>query len=411
MGGRQDFFCFSFPLGFRELRNFVASISTMARRVYLDNAATTPLRQEVLDAMMPYLTSHFGNPSSIHFDGRTTRAAIESARKSVAGWIGASTGEIFFTSGGTESNNMAIKCAVSDLGVKRIITSPAEHHCVKHSVEHLLKKAAVTVEMVRIDQYGLPDMTHLESLLSSSKEVTLVTLMHANNEVGSMLDLKRVSDLCRQYGAWLHSDTVQTVGHFPVNVQQTPVDFISGAAHKFYGPKGIGFIYINNRCRITPYIDGGSQERNMRAGTENISGIVGLAKALNLAYSDLEEDKEYISGIRQYMMEQLKAACPDVAFNGHPTECLYTVLNVSFPPGPQAELMVMSLDIAGVSASGGSACSSGAESQSHVLEAIGHAPDRKAVRFSFSRNTTRDDIDFAVDQIAGILAGGAHATI
>jgi len=360
---------------------------------------------------MPYLTSHFGNPSSIHHDGRTTRAAIEAARKTVASWIGASTGEIFFTSGGTESNNMAIKCAVSDLGIKRIITSLVEHHCVKHSVEHLKNQKAVTVELVNVDQYGLPDLDQLEILLASSKEPTLVTLMHANNEVGSMLDLKRVSDLCRQHGAWLHSDTVQTVGHFPVSVQKTPVDFISGAAHKFYGPKGIGFIYINSRCRIHPFIDGGSQERNMRAGTENLSGIVGLAKALHLAYSDLEEDTAYISSIKEYMRDQLKATCPGVLFNGHPTECLYTVLNVSFPAGPQTELMVMSLDIAGVSASGGSACSSGAESQSHVLEAMGHSMDRKAVRFSFSRLTTKDDIDFAVEQIAGILAGGAHATV
>lgn len=360
---------------------------------------------------MPYLTGHFGNPSSIHQDGRTTRAAIESARKTVAGWIGASTGEIFFTSGGTESNNMAIKCAVSDLGVTRIITSPTEHHCVKHSIEHLLAKKAVRVDFVKVDKCGLPDFAHLESLLATDKGKTLVTLMHANNELGSMLDLQKLSELCHQYGAWLHSDTVQTVGHFPVNVKNTPIDFISGAAHKFYGPKGIGFIYINSRCHIHPYIDGGSQERNMRAGTENISGIVGLAKALQLAYTDLKEDIAYISGIKQYMKEQLQAACPGVLFNGHPTESLYTVLNVSFPPGPQTELMVMSLDIAGVSASGGSACSSGAETQSHVLEALGHPADRKAVRFSFSRNTTKDDIDFAVDQITAILSGGVHAVI
>ena len=383
----------------------------MGRRVYLDNAATTPIRPEVLEAMMPYLTGYYGNPSSIHQDGRASRAAIESARKTVAGWIGASTGEIFFTSGGTESNNMAIKCAVSDLGVTRIITSPIEHHCVKHSVEHLESRKAVEVDLVKIDQYGLPDFEHLEKLLATDKGKTLVTLMHANNEVGSMLDLKRLSDLCHQYGAWLHSDTIQTVGHFPINVKQTPVDFISGAAHKFYGPKGVGFIYINSRCHIHPYIDGGSQERNMRAGTENLSGIVGLSKAINLAYSEMEEDMAYVSGLKQYMKDQLIATCPGVLFNGHPTQSLYTVLNVSFPPGPQTELMVMSLDIAGVSASGGSACSSGVESQSHVLEALGHPADRRAVRFSFSRNTTKDDIDFAVDQIAGIMAGGAHAVV
>jgi cysteine desulfurase len=264
---------------------------------------------------------------------------------------------------------------------------------------------------VKIDSYGMPDLAHLEELLSTSDTPTLVTLMHANNEIGTMIDLGKVSSICRQYGAWLHSDTVQTVGHFPVNVQETPIDFISGAAHKFYGPKGIGFIYINSRCHIHPYIDGGSQERNMRAGTENLSGIVGLAKAINLAYTELDEDKAHITGIKEYMKTQLKALSPDITFNGHPDDCLYTVLNVSFPAGPHAELMIMSLDIAGVSASGGSACSSGAESQSHVLEAIGHPADRKAVRFSFSRNTTKEDIDFAVEQIAGILALNAHANV
>lgn len=381
----------------------------MSRRVYLDNAATTPIRQEVLDAMMPYLTSNFGNPSSIHHEGRTTRAAIESARKIVAGLIGASTGEIFFTSGGTESNNMAIKCAVTDLGVKRIITSPAEHHCVKNSVEHLKDLNMVSVDLVRINQYGIPDFTHLEELLASSETPTLVSLMHANNELGSMLDLTALSTLCKKYGAWLHSDTVQTVGHYHINVQQTQVDFLSGAAHKFYGPKGIGFIYINSRCHIHPFIDGGSQERNMRAGTENLSGIVGLAKAMQLAYTELEEDVAYISGLKAYMKDRINEICPEVYFNGHPAQSLYTVLNVSFPPGPYAELMIMSLDIAGVSASGGSACSSGAESQSHVLNAIEHPTNRKAVRFSLSRNTTKEDIDYTLEKLAGILSPGIHA--
>jgi cysteine desulfurase len=380
----------------------------MSRRVYLDNAATTPIRQEVLEAMLPYLTSNFGNPSSIHQEGRTTRAAIEGARKMVASLIGASTGEIFFTSGGTESNNMAVKCAVSDLGVRRIITSPAEHHCVKHSVEHLKAMDMVLVEMVRVDQYALPDLNHLEELLAASDIPTLVTIMHANNELGSMLDLDQLSAICKKYSAYLHSDTVQTVGHFPINVQQTPVDFMSGAAHKFHGPKGIGFIYINSRCRIHPLIDGGSQERNMRAGTENISGIVGLAKAMQLAYAELAEDTAHISALREYMRQEILSICPEAYINGHPEHSLYTVLNVSFPPGPHADLMIMSLDIAGISVSGGSACSSGAESQSHVLNAIGHPTDRKAVRFSLSRNTTREDIDYAVEQLAGILSAGVH---
>jgi cysteine desulfurase len=381
----------------------------MSRRVYLDNAATTPIRPEVLEAMMPYLTGSFGNPSSIHQEGRITRTAIEAARKAVAQLIGASTGEVFFTSGGTESNNMAIKCAVNDLGVRRIITSPVEHNCVKNSIEHLHNMQLVSVEKVKMDQYALPDFNYLEELLAASTVPTLVSIMHANNEIGSMLDLATLTALCKKYGAYVHSDTVQTVGHFPINVQETPLDFISGAAHKFYGPKGAGFIYVNHRCHLHPLIDGGPQERNMRAGTENIAGIVGLGKAMQLAYSGLQEDIEHISGLKEYMKTQILSVCPDAYFNGHPTNTLYTVLNVSFPPGPHAELMIMSLDIAGISASGGSACSSGAESQSHVLNAIGHPADRKAVRFSLSRNTTKADIDFAVEQIAGILAGGVPA--
>ncbi len=378
----------------------------MSARVYLDNAATTPLDPEVLEAMMPYLTEHFGNPSSIHQEGRVTRAAVEQARKIVAQSIGASTAEIFFTSGGTESNNMAIKCAVMDLGVKRIITSPAEHHCVKHAVEHLESMHLVDVEYVKLDQYALPDLTDLEHKLSASSVPTLVTLMHANNEVGSLLDLATVSALCKTYNAYLHSDTVQTVGHFHVNVQETPVDFISGSAHKFHGPKGAGFIYINGRCRLKPLIDGGAQERNMRAGTENISGIVGLGKAMQLAYAHLDEDAANIKSVKEYLKQRLKEICPDVKFNGHPDQNLYTVLNASFPPSPHADMMIMSLDIAGISASGGSACSSGAETQSHVLQAIGHPADRKAIRFSFSRHTTRADIDFTINQLTGILAGG-----
>jgi cysteine desulfurase len=334
--------------------------------------------------------------------------AIESARKAVANIIGASSAEIFFTSGGTESNNMAVKCAVSDLGIKRIITSPVEHHCVKHSVEHLQNNNLVKVELIKVDKNGMPDLQHLEVMLSNDPTPTLVTLMHANNELGSMLDLSILSAICKKYHAYLHSDTVQTIGHFPINVQETPVDFLSGAAHKFYGPKGVGFIYINSKAHIQPLIDGGSQERNMRAGTENIAGIVGLAKALQLAYAELDHDKEYITGLKEYMKEQLLEICPDVKFNGHPTQSLYTVLNVSFPPGPHASLMIMSLDIAGISTSGGSACSSGAESQSHVLEAIHHPADRKAVRFSFSRNTTKDDIDYTIEQLQVILAASLH---
>jgi cysteine desulfurase len=375
------------------------------QRVYFDNAATTPISEEVINAMLPVLRGQFGNPSSIHAEGRSVRAAVEAARKSVAQCIGAGTGEIFFTSGGTESNNMAIKCAVRDLGVQRIISSPTEHHCGTHAIETVEKVNGVEVVWLPVNNLGRIDYQMLENALQAGGgKKTLVSLMHANNEIGTMIDLKRVSDLCRQYGALLHSDTVQTVGHFPVNVQETPVNFLSGAAHKFHGPKGVGFIYINPASPIKPFIDGGAQERNMRGGTENVYGIVGLAKALELANAEMEARSAHISDIRNYLKEQLLETFEDIQFNGdYEGDSLYTVLSVSFPPSPKNELLLLSLDIAGISCSGGSACSSGSEKGSHVLEAIGADPARKSIRFSFSHYNTRQEVDFVVEKLKAIL--------
>ncbi|MBX2893068.1 MAG: cysteine desulfurase [Saprospiraceae bacterium] len=383
------------------------------QRVYFDNAATTPISEEVISAMLPVLREQYGNPSSIHAEGRSVRAIIESARKTVAQCIGASTAEIFFTSGGTESNNMAIKCAVRDLGVRRIISSPTEHHCGLHTIETEEKTDGVEVVWLPVDERGRVDVEALEQALRESAGVkTLVSLMHANNEIGTMLDLERVSALCRQYGVLLHSDTVQTVGHFPVNVQQTPVNFLSGAAHKFHGPKGVGFIYINSESPLRPFIDGGGQERNMRGGTENVYGIVGLAKALELATAEMDERSAHIREVRNYMKERLMEAFEDIQFNGdHDGECLYTVLSASFPPSPKNELLLLSLDIAGVSASGGSACSSGAEKGSHVLEAIGADPARKSIRFSFSHYNTKEEVDFVVEKLKTILPVRASAAV
>lgn len=375
------------------------------QRVYFDNAATTPIAEEVIEAMLPVLRGQYGNPSSIHAEGRSVRAIIESARKTVAQCIGASTAEIFFTSGGTESNNMAIKCAVRDLGVRRIISSPTEHHCGLHAIETEQKTDGVAVVWLPVDGRGRVDLNALEQALQESAGVkTLVSLMHANNEIGTMLDLDRVSALCRQYGALFHTDTVQTVGHFPINVQKTPVNFLAGAAHKFHGPKGVGFIYINPESQIKPFIDGGAQERNMRGGTENVYGIVGLAKALELATADMEARSTQIREVRDYMKERLLESFEDIQFNGdHDGNCLYTVLSVSFPPSPKNELLLLSLDIAGVSASGGSACSSGAEKGSHVLEAIGADPARKSIRFSFSHYNTKEEVDFVIEKLRAIL--------
>lgn len=375
------------------------------QRVYFDNAATTPVSEEVINAMLPVLRGQYGNPSSIHAEGRSVRAALESARKTVAQAIGAGTGEIFFTSGGTESNNMAIKCAVRDLGVQRIISSPTEHHCGTHAIETVKAVNGVEVVWLPVNALGRIDYQDLENALANGNgKKTLVSLMHANNEIGTMIDLARVSELCRQYGALLHTDTVQTIGHFPINVQQTPVNFLSGAAHKFHGPKGVGFIYINPDSPIKPFIDGGAQERNMRGGTENVYGIVGLAKALDLATKELAERTARIIDVRNYLKNRLIEEFDDIKFNGDiDGDSLYTVLNVAFPPNPKNELLLLSLDIAGVSCSGGSACSSGSEKGSHVLEAIGAAVDRKSIRFSFSHYNTREEVDFVIEKLKTIL--------
>ncbi len=379
----------------------------MSRRIYLDNAATTPLLEEVIEAMLPVLYEHFGNPSSIHAEGRRTRTLIESARKSVAHAIGASTAEVFFTSGGTESNNTAIKCAVRDLGVRRIISSPTEHHAVLHAIEAIAREYPVEILWLRVDAHGQPDLAQLEAFLAQSDASrTLVSLMHANNEIGTLLDLSAVSAMCQQYGALLHTDAVQTVAHFPINVQQTPVAFLSASAHKFHGPKGVGFLYINADNLVRPFIDGGGQERNMRGGTENVYGIVGLAKALELAITHMDDRKQYIQQLRRYFIERLRDTIDDIQFNGTPEadNDLYTVLSVSFPPSPKNELLLLHLDIAGISASGGSACSSGAEQHSsHVLEAIQADPQRKTIRFSFSHLNTPEEVDEVISKIQEIL--------
>ena len=374
-------------------------------RIYFDNAATTHIDPEVIDAMLPVLRSHYGNPSSIHAEGRAVRALLEEARKGVARCIGASTAEIFFTSGGTESNNMAIKGAVRDLGVRRIISSPLEHHCGLHAIESVAHMPGIEVVMLPVDALGQVDLDVLAQILTEKPDPkTLVSLMHANNEIGSMLNFARLSAICTAHGAYLHSDTVQTIGHFPINVQETPVHFLSGAAHKFHGPKGVGFIYISGQSTIKPFIDGGAQERNMRGGTENVYGIVGLAKALELATADMAERESQISAVRAHLMQRLQNEFEDIQFNGdvHGSS-LYTVLSVSFPPSAKNEMLLFSLDIAGVSCSGGSACSSGAEQGSHVLEAIGADPARKTIRFSFSHYNNIEEADAVVEKLHTIF--------
>ena len=368
-------------------------------RVYFDNAATTPLAKEALDEMMPFLTENFGNPSSIHSYGRKSRAAIEKSRKIVASAINASTAEVFFTSCGTESNNMIIKQSVKKLGVRRIISSPIEHHCVLHSVE-TEGRDGVKTEMVGITPFGQVDYEHLESLLRSSDEKTLVSLMHSNNEIGTLLDLEKVATLCEQYNAYFHTDTVQTIGYYPIDVQKLKVHFLSGSSHKFHGPKGVGFVYISSAAQLSPFIDGGSQERNMRAGTENIYGIVGLGKALEIALTDMDTTRDYINGLRQYMKSRLDNELADVSYNGFTDDRGHCkVLSVSLPLNNKTDLIVFNLDIAGIAASAGSACTSGSEVGSHVLAGIGAPTDRKAVRFSFSKHNTKEEVDYVVEEL------------
>ena len=318
--------------------------------------------------------------------------------------MNASTSEVFCTVSGTEASNMIIKCAVRDIGIGRIISSRTEHHCVLYSVEKMAEQG-VKVDYVKLDESGRVDLNDLERLLKNSDEKTLVSLMHANNEIGTILNLESVAALCQQFKAYFHSDTVQTTGYFPFDVQKTKVHFVSGSAHKFHGPKGVGFIFISNEASIKPFINGGSQERNMRAGTENVSGIVGLGKALELATEHMERNRVYITQLKRYMMEQLKQKINGLKFIGDTSEegSNYKVLSVSLPPNEKSELVLFNLDIAGIAASGGSACSSGSEKGSHVLEAIGADPKRKVIRFSFSRFNTKEEIDYTIQTLKNVL--------
>ena len=372
-------------------------------RVYFDNAATTPLDKEVLAAMIPMMEQFYGNPSSTHGHGRTVRTHIEEARKTVSKLLNCTPGEIFFTSGGTEADNMAIRMSVECRGVKNIITSPIEHHAVLHTVEELHKEGNANMHLVRLLSNGHVDLVHLEELLKANSNV-LVSLMHANNELGNLLNIEKVGELCKTYNALFHCDTVQTIGHYPFDLSKLNIHFMACAAHKFNGPKGIGFIYINHEVKIDPYITGGAQERNMRGGTENVYGIIGLAKALEISCRDLEQEQSHIQGLKTYMIQRLRETIPGILFNGD-TEggSLYTVVNASFPPSPIGEMMLFKLDIAGISASGGSACSSGSNVGSHVLAAIGSDPTRAAVRFSFGKQNTKAEVDYVVEKLQEML--------
>ncbi|MAZ31496.1 MAG: cysteine desulfurase [Flavobacteriales bacterium] len=376
-------------------------------KIYLDNAATTPMDPDVYEAMLPILKEGFGNPSSTHSYGRKIKSHIELARKNVAQHLNCSTGELFFTSGGTEADNMAIRCAVRDLGVKHIITSKIEHHAVGNTINKLEKKGKVHVSYVRIDNKGHIDLVHLDELLNRHPN-SLVSLMHANNEIGNLLPIEEVSMICKKHSAFFHSDTVQTIAHYDFDMtQMDQIHFMACSAHKFHGPKGIGFLYVNKNINIDPLIHGGSQERNMRGGTENVYGIVGLSKAMDVSLNNLMEHKKHILDLKTHMIYRLNKSIPGVSYNGDSdnlSASLYTVLSVSLPPTEIASMLLFNMDIMGIACSGGSACTSGANTGSHVLFGLKALSDRPTIRFSFSKMNTIGEIDFAVDSLVKLYS-------
>ena len=370
-------------------------------KVYLDNAATTPIAPEIIEMMSQMMKTHFANPSSVHSFGRESKIIVESARKRIAKLLNTSPGSIFFTSGGTEADNMAIKCAIHDHKITHAITSKISHQAVLYPLQDLDKEGVIKLSYVAIDKDGAVSLSHLKELLKDNSR-TFVSIMHANNEIGTLEDLKQIGEICKEYNAIFHSDTVQTIGHYPFNMQEINVDFMAASAHKFHGPKGVGFIYISENIKIKPLIRGGGQERNMRAGTENIYGIAALAMAMEMAYEHLEEEVKYIKGLKKYMIEKLQTEIEDVQFYGKCTDIensLYTVLSCHFPETDIAEMLLFNLDILGVACSGGSACASGGSKGSHVLTEIAPNSKRPGIRFSFSKYNTKEDIDFTVAKL------------
>lgn len=379
------------------------------RKVYFDNAATTQIREEVVDKMAGVMKEVYGNPSSTHSFGRSAKTLIEQARKTVAGILNVSASEIIFTSGGTEADNLVLNSAVRDLGVKRIITSRIEHHAVLYTLNKLQEVYGVKIEYVSLDDCGRIDLKNLEELLSASEEKTLVSLMHVNNEVGNLLDIKKVGGLCRSKNALFHSDTVQSVGHFELDLSQIPVDFTAVSAHKFHGPKGVGFAFIRKNSGLQPLIFGGEQERGFRAGTESVHNIVGLEAALKISYEKLDEERKYITALKRHFVDLLKKEVPGVKFNGdcdnfeHST---YTMINVCLPVSPEKALMLLfQLDLNGIACSKGSACQSGSDRGSHVLNEFLSEEDlnKPSLRFSFSHFNTKEEVEYVVQVLKDFI--------
>jgi cysteine desulfurase len=376
------------------------------KTIYLDNAATTPIDPSVIEVMHQSMQENFGNPSSTHQFGRKAKNVVENARKSIAKTFNVSAAEIIFTAGGTEADNLILYNAVTNLGVTRIISSKIEHHAVLHTVEFLKEEYNVAVDYVQVDSKGNVDEHHLKELLYHSDQKTLVSLMYINNEIGNILPWQRIGALCKEYNALFHSDTVQAIGHYKIDLQEIPVDFIVASAHKFHGPKGVGFAYFRKGFGIKPLLHGGDQEKGARSSTENVHSILGMEKALQLATASLEEDKQHMNALKSYFKEQLLALNPAIRFNGNSgdlEQSSCTILNVLFPVSN--DMLLFSLDLSGIAVSGGSACQSGSNAGSHVLNGILNEQDaeRTSVRFSFSRNTTKEEIDHTIEKLKGLL--------
>lgn len=376
------------------------------KSIYLDNAATTPMLPEVIEVVQQSMQNNFGNPSSTHQYGRRAKASVETARKNIAKHFNVTASEIFFTAGGTEADNLILYNAVLNLGVKRIVTSKIEHHAVLKTVAYLQKEYNINIEFIRVDVNGNVLLKELDTVLGSSDEKTLVSLMYVNNEIGNLLPIKEVSEICKKHQAYFHSDTVQAIGHYQIDLKKTPIDFIVASAHKFHGPKGVGFVFVRKGVSLRPMFHGGEQEKGIRSSTENVHAILGMEKALKIAYVSLKEDEEYIKGLKEYFIKELKKHFKEVDFNGESAnlkKSSYTILNVRFPL--QEKMLLFNLDLAGVAVSGGSACQSGANKGSHVLDAFLNNDDaeKTSVRFSFSKLTTINEIDFVIEKLKKMI--------
>ena len=372
------------------------------KSIYLDNAATTKIDKEVLQVMYTSMQENFGNPSSTHQFGRKAKSAVETARKNIAKQFNVSAAEIIFTASGTEADNLILHNAILNLGVTTIITSKIEHHAVLHTCNYLEKTYNINVNYVNVDEFGAVDLIHLEELLSDSDDVVLVSLMYINNEIGNILPADRICNLCKKYDALFHSDTVQAIGHYSLDLQKTPIDFMVASAHKFHGPKGVGFAYFKKGFGILPMLHGGDQEKAARSSTENVHGILGMEKALEIAVSNLEKDKNHIEKLKTYFISELKKISKKIEFNGLSSDLdksSYTILNVRFPI--QNNMLLFSLDLAGIAVSGGSACQSGSNKGSHVLSEIlvGNEVEKTSIRFSFSKYTTKEMLDITIAEL------------